>query len=283
MRSILTSAAFLLVFGSASLVHAQLPPPPPICGSVPLTIAGNQATGSITLLGIGVDVTLTFESATGLDANALEASACLVNPLDPALLSRLPPLLKIKAGFPLLLHVGPSAASGLSFTGVYTISLHTHNLSLDLLNPLTLVKAHDGGPFADITKSEGIGSYRDDGSGGDFSEFLITLDLRQIDNVINGKFTALQALLDANAESIPADVRDLLQLDLSQALAFYQAGNVPAASAKVSAFTNHVIAHSGGEEIPDVWQAGAPEVVNVAGLLRSAADTLRFSLERKGS
>jgi uncharacterized protein DUF6689 len=279
MRSILTSAAFFLVLGSAPLAHAL----PPICGSVPLTVLGNQATGSVTLLGIGVDVTLTFESATGLDAAALDASACLVNPLDPALLSRLPALLSIKAGFPLLLRVGPSAASGLSFTGAYTLSLHTHNLCLDLLHPLTLVKAHDGGPFADITKSEGIGSYRDDGSGGDFSEFLITLDQRQIDNVINGKFTALQALLNDNAGSIPASVLDLLQADLSQALAFYQAGNIPAASARVLTFTNHVKAHSGGDEIPDVWQAGAPELLNVAGLLRSAADTLRFSLERKGS
>src|SRR4029450_5386368 len=120
-------ATFLLALGSASLVQAQVLPPP-VCGSVALTVSGNEGTGSITLLGIGVDVTLDFESATGLDANALEASACLVNPLDPALLSRLPPLLKIKAGFPLLLKVGPSAASGLSFTGAYKITLHTHNL-----------------------------------------------------------------------------------------------------------------------------------------------------------
>jgi hypothetical protein len=280
MRSILTSTAFFLVLGSSSLVHAQLPP---VCGSVPLTVLGNEVSGSITLLGIGVDVTLTFESATGLDAGALEAEACLVNPLDPALLSRLPALLKIKAGFPLLLRVGPSPTSALSFTGAYQISLHTHNLCLDPLKPLTLVKAHDGGPFADITKWEGIGSYRDDGSGGDFSEFLITLDLRPIDNVINGKFTALQSLLNDSAASIPASVLTLLQSDLSQALGFYQAGNIPAASARVLAFRNHVIAHSGGGEIPDVWQAGTPELVNVAGLLRSAADTLRFSLERKGS
>ena len=41
-------------------------------------------------------------------------------------------------------------------------------------------------------------------------------------------------------------------------------------------------AHS-GEEIPDVWQAASPTVINVAGLLRSAADTLKFSLDRKAS
>ena len=46
------------------------------------------------------------------------------------------------------------------------------------------------------------------------------------------------------------------------------------------AFSRYVKDHS-GEEIPDVWRANCSPVVNVAGLLRSAADTLRFSLNRK--
>ena len=48
------------------------------------------------------------------------------------------------------------------------------------------------------------------------------------------------------------------------------------------AFSDYVKAQS-GEEIPDVWQANCASQINVAGLLRSAADTLRFSLDRKAN
>ena len=48
----------------------------------------------------------------------------------------------------------------------------------------------------------------------------------------------------------------------------------------MTAFSRYVKAHS-GEDIPDVWRANCSPLVNVAGLLRSGADTLRFSLDRK--
>jgi len=44
----------------------------------------------------------------------------------------------------------------------------------------------------------------------------------------------------------------------------------------VTGFGYVVKAHSGAE-IPDVWRAN-DDAVNVAGILRSRADTLRFSL-----
>src|SRR5262249_53000669 len=195
-----------------------LPPLLPVCVPLPMSISGNTAQGSINILGIGADVTIGFESVVGLTSNNLNVSACVISPLDPRYLSRLPDLLKLNAAFPVVVRVRPRSWSPLAFHGVYTFSFHTHLLFLDPTQPLSLLKAYDGMPFADITKSEGIGSYRDDGSGGDFSEFLIALDLRPIDDVINGKFTALQALLDDNAGSIPAPVMDVLQADLPPAL-----------------------------------------------------------------
>jgi hypothetical protein len=48
----------------------------------------------------------------------------------------------------------------------------------------------------------------------------------------------------------------------------------------ITAFSQYVKDHSGAD-IPDVWQAGNPSLVNAAGRLRSGADTLRFSLVRK--
>jgi hypothetical protein len=285
MRSILTSATFFLALGSASLVQAQLlpplPPPLPLCVPLPMSISGNTAEGTINILGIGADVTIGFESVVELTSANLNVSVCVINPLDPAYTSRLPALVTLNAAFPVVVRVRPRISSPLAFTGIYSFSFHTHALTLDLALPLSLLKAHDGAAFSDITNSEGVGSYRDDGSGGDFSEFLIGLDLRPIDSVITGKFAALEQLLDDNAASIPDPVEDELRALLAQALASYQSGDINQAISQVAAFADVVLVHS-GPEIPDVWQASSPGVVNVAGRLRSAANTLRFSLERKG-
>ena len=293
MRAIV-KATVCMVLGSAPLAFAQLPlptptppplPPPPVTIPVALTVSGNEAQGTVVLPGdIGLDLTIRFEKVVGLTPSALDASASIVNPLDPALLSRLLTLgnLSVPAAFPVLLRIAPSESSALTFTGLYTLSLHTHNLALDPLLPLSLVKSPDGGSFRDITRSEGIGSYRDDGGGGDFSEFLIAVDLRPIDTVIAGKFDDVQAVINDNAASMPAAVVSALQAQLSQARTLYQSGATWDAIEEMGAFSNYVKDHSGAD-IPDVWRANCAPVVNVAGLLRSAADTLKFSLDRKTS
>jgi len=301
MRSILTGGA-IVALSCAMLAFTQLPPlpplptptppptlptPPPLPGpiTVTLTISGNEAQGSFEFegIGIGADFTIAFENAVGLVPTALDVTVALVNPVDPLLLGRLPgPGVGIPVAFPVLIRISPSSTSALSFSGPYTISIHTHNLALDPNLPLSLFKAPEGAAFKDITKWEGRGSYRDDGGGGDFSEFMIAVDLRQIDGVIVGKFDDLQATLDNYATSMPPTVLAELQEDLSEARTLYQSGEIRRAIVKMRVFSRDVKRHS-GEEIPDVWRAGCAPLVNVAGLLRSGADTLRFSLDRKPS
>ena len=248
---------------------------------IPLTVSGNEARGTISLPGgISADLTISFESVVGLSPSALEASARLVTNLS--LLGRLPNLATLPLEFPVLLRIGPSASSNLSFDGVATVTLHTPNLELDPSLPLALFKATNGGPFRDITTWEGAGSYRVGGSTGTFSEFLIVLDLRSIDVVISGKLNALQALLNGNSGSMPPLVATTLQTLLTEASTLYHSGETTAAADPMTAFSNFVIAHSGAD-IPNVWRANDPTAVNVAGLLRSAADTLKFSLDRKAS
>jgi len=299
MRPILTASA-LIALSSATLAYAQLvtptptpppppvtlptpPPPPPLPVSVPvsLSVSGNEASGSFDIGGIGADLKISFENVVGLVPAAFDVTATLVNPMDPALLARLPAggLVGIPIGFPVVVRISPSASSGLSFEGVYLVSFHTHNLHLDPNVPFSLFKSYDGGTFKDITKSEGRGSFRDDGSGGTFSDFLIALDLRPIDPVITGKFDDLQALITDNADSMPPDVVATLQADLSTARTLYQSGASRDAIEAVRVFSRYVKAHS-GEDIPDVWRANCSPLVNVAGLLRAGADTLRFSLDR---
>jgi hypothetical protein len=269
-------AGAALVLAIAPSVFAQ--------ATIPLTISGNEATGVISLPGgIGAELTIAFEDVVGLNPTALEVSAELVNPLDPTLLARLggggliaPPI-----AFPVLVRIEPSASSALSFAGTVAVSLYTHNLNLVPSIPLALHTASVGGPFRDMTKYEGVGSYRAGGTGGGFSEFLIVVDLRPINTVITGKFNATQALLDTHGDLIAPSVLDGLQAHLTQARTFFVLGQTQAAIGQATAFGTLVRAHSGAD-IPDVWRANDPRV-NVAGLLRSAADTLKFSLNRKAS
>lgn len=270
--------------------------------------------------GIGAEVTIRFEDVVGLHTASLDGQrpaslevwATLVDPMDSGLLGRLPgqpgpppvpppppppdpltglvppalpplpqppPLVTIPATFPVLLRIAPSASSGLSFAGVASISIYTHNLHLDPAVPLSLYKAHEGGPFHDITATEERGSYRAGGGGGDFSEFLIAVDRQPIEEVIAGKFLALQALLTEHAGSMTPGVAQVLQAGLDLAHVLYTAGATRLAMAEMRAFSRYVATQS-GQDIPDVWRANCPGVVNVAGLLRVSADTLRFSLDR---
>jgi hypothetical protein len=273
MRKTLTVGLFIIL--GASGAFAQVP--------IPLTVSGNRAKADVDLPGgIETDLTLTFENVVGLTPSAFSLTATVVNPLDLTLLARLPGIAQVSVpgAFPVLLQIDPNASSVLTFEGVYKISLHTHNLQLTPTVPLALFKAPDGGPFRDVTQYEGRGSYRVDGGGGDFSEFLIVVDLRPIDTVIADKLNALQGLLNTYAGSIAPAVLTTLQGQLSQALALYQVGLIKQAISQINAFSEYVQEHS-GDDIPDVWRAQDPSRVNVAGLLRVGAGTLRFSLDRK--
>jgi hypothetical protein len=292
MRSVVKSlglpAAVSAALLAAPAASAQVP--------LPLTVSGKSVRATVDLPGgFGIELTLTFEEVVGLHPRALDVTAVLVDPLDPGLLARLPapppaPLggllggssgggVTIPAALPVLLRIAPSASSALSFEGAAAVSLYTHNLQLEPAIPLALYKAHDGGPFSDITVSEGRGSYRAGGSTGDFSEFLIVVDARPIDTVIAEKFAVLDALLQEHGGSIAPAVEDSLALRLARARGFYDAGVLVLAMAELRAFSRYVAAQSGAD-VPNVWRAGCGGA-NVAGLLRSAADTLRFSIDRK--
>jgi hypothetical protein len=252
--------------------------------TLPVTVDGNEAHVTIELPGgIGAELTITFEDVEGLTPTSLDITAELANPLDPGILSRLPANVSVPASFPVLVKIVPSTSSTLSFSGVYEVSLYTHNLQLNPALPKSFFKAPSTdppSPFQDITVTEASGSYRAGGSGGDFSEFLIVVDNRPINAVINGKFDLLQARLTELSALIPAGVLNTLQTLLNQARLLHNFGLSVAAMGVLQTFSLYVEALS-GQVIPDTWQAQDPGLTNVAGLLRSAADTLIFSLDRK--
>ncbi len=275
MRKHLWTALFSALLLSTS-------PTPGFGQTLAPTISGNELTARIELAGgVAADLTITFENVVGLNANALALSATLVDPSDLTLLSRLPGGASIPAGFPVVVRVDPTGSSALSFEGVYRLSLYTHNLTLGANSPLRLYRAPQGGAFGDMTGYLQAGSVRAGGSGPGFSEFLIVADVQSIDSVIAGKFDALQGQLTANSDSMPPAVAADLQQRLNQARAAYDSGALAAAIDGISGFADQVKSQSGAA-IPNVWRAnGGP--ANVAGLLRSGADTLKFSLVFKSN
>ena len=240
-------------------------------------ISGNQLTAQIQLVGgISADLTITFEQVVGLNANALVLSASVVDPTDPGLLSRLPAggLVTIPSGFPVVLHIEPTSSSSLSFSGIYKLSLHTANLTF--APAFRLFRGPAGGALADMTGSLDMGSVRAGGSGPGYSDFLIVVDARVVDAVITAKFDALQSTLTANSGSMPTSVFNDLQTKLNNARTLYNGGSYAASITAVTTFSD-TVKNQSGTAIPDVWQANS-SLVNVAGMLRSAADTLKYSL-----
>jgi hypothetical protein len=256
-----------------------LPLPLAAEGIVDLTVQGNEVHAGIALPpNITADLTITFEQAEGLSAESIGLSATLANLTDSQLLSRLQDSL-IPAAFPVLLRIQPPASGGLSFQGVVTIEVHTHLLPFTVNTPLRLYAAPEGGRFQDITASVGMGSYRCRGRKGDFSEFLILIDLRRANRAIVQKLDRLDQLLADHEAQIASPVFVELTALAAEIRSRHSAGQTQTAIARTEEFVALVEAHSGAE-IPDAWRS-ARDLVNVAGRLRAAGETLRFSLIMK--
>jgi hypothetical protein len=248
-------------------------------GIVNLVVQGNEVRAGVALpLNITADLKITFEQVEGLSTESIGLSALLVNLTDLQLLSRLQESL-IPGALPMLIRIQPPAEGGLSFQGVVTVEIHTHLLPFTLNTPLRLFAASEGGRFQDITASVGMGSYRCKGRKGSFSEFLILVDLRPVNRVINQKLDNLDQVLDENEASIAPEVFYDLTTLAAEIRSRYAAGQTQTAITKTEQFVALVATH-GGTDIPDVWRS-THDVTNVAGLLRAAGDTLRFSLIMK--
>lgn len=239
------------------------------------TVDGNRLVADIDLGTLSAELAIEFEDVVGLSVANLGLSAELVNPTDPALLARLAGTdLSPAAGFPVLVRIQPPASGGLAFEGLVDVTLYTHDLHYTVGTPLRLFSAPDGGMFRDITAEMSSGSYRVRGSKGTFSEFLIVADLRATATAVDAKFTRLADLLYGHAGGIDPLVFSDLEAQLATAEAAWDDGDVPAAIAGVEDFAATV---KGAAGIPNVWRS-ARDLDNVAGELRAAAATLRFSL-----
>lgn len=242
------------------------------------SISGSSISATLSVPGgYSADLTLSFEDVDGLSLSSVGLSVHLIDPSDTALLARLPA--SVVPGLPLLVRIEPPSAEPLSFRGIATVELHTHDLQYTAGTPLRLFSAPLGGAFKDVTSEMGAGSYRVRGTTGGFSEFLIVSDTRPLDQVIALKLDRLEALLEEHQGEMPGSVHDALENLLDAARAEYTAGATNAAIMEVDEFIELVVEHS-ATDIPNVWRS-ARDLENVAGHLRAHAMTLRFSLRLK--
>lgn len=265
----------LLVLSAPSAASAELVDP---------TVDGNSLSVKIRLpLGVGADLTVSFEQVVGLSLENLGLSARSLSSADLlALQGRLgSTLLSVPAALPMLLTIEPPASGGLSFSGPVAVELYTHNLYYVPGSPLRLFSAPLGGAFTDITDTSSGGSYRVRGRKGDFSEFLILADLRPLNEVIDVKFAQLEDTLAGHAARIEPAVYTELSGILDEAGAVYGSGDVVGTISAIELFAATVEEH-GGSGLPNVWRS-ARDLANVGGELEAAAATLRFSLLLKSN
>ena len=258
--------ATLLVLLAATVATAD---------TFPIQVVGNQADAHIAIGLYQADLSITFENVTGLNATALVVSANVINATD--LISRLndPALITLPGQLPILINISPAAGSALKFQGVVTIEFHTSNLVFD--PSLRLFTSPAGGALNDITNFSGVGSYRVHGTGGGFSDFVILSDVRNVDTVIQKKFTDLQNSLNTNASSIAPATRQNLQSKYNAALLAYQSGAKDDAVSNLDAMYDLIVVDH-GVSMPYTYNAADPGKKNVGGELRKLIATLEFSL-----
>ena len=279
MRPLRFELAAVLVASVATLAPAA---PAAATGIADVTIDGDTATAEISLPGgIAADLTIAFESAVGLTEANLGLDAALVSLTDPTLLDRLPQLASIPAGFPVLVTIEPPATGGLSFAGLASVGLYTHNLAYTAGTPLRLFSAPLGGGFRDVTDEVSSGSYRVRGGKGDFCEFLIVADVRHVDTVIAEKLGRTEALLDEHWSAIDSTLASQLDGHLASARSSWEGGQTTAALSHVESFLKK-LEKASASEVPNVWRS-ARDLDNVGGLLRAAGETLHFSLTLKSN
>ncbi|HMB53366.1 MAG TPA: DUF6689 family protein [Thermoanaerobaculia bacterium] len=248
-------------------------------GITSVTISGDEAEIEIDVGLLSAEMLLTFEDVTGLTEANLGLDASATSILDTALLARLPSLTSLVGGLLLVAEVDPPSTGGLEFDGIVTVELYTTLLTYTSGTKWRLFAAHGGGNFHDVTELVDGGSYRVRGSKGSFSEFLILLDLRSIDTIIEAKFDRLWDLLDEYDTQIDSDVLDDLEDLLADSEEDYDEDELALAITHLEDFADEVVDHS-GSDVPETWRA-ARDLDNVAGLLRAAAATLDFSLDWK--
>ena len=242
-----------------------------------VSVDGNELSADLQIPGgYSAELTVTFENVVGLTPSSLAIDAKAINPLDGNLLARLGSAVSgVPVGFPMLVEITPDPDSGLTFSGIVTVELYTHDLEFVANSPLRLYSAPHGGAFRDITVRHSSGSYRSGGTKGNFSDFIIVAETRTPVAAAGDKLQQLRSLLDGYSGVIDGGLHSELSGLLGAAESAYASNSLVSAVTYVEAFAD--VVENNTASMPHVWSS-SHHVDNVAGILRGKAGTLRFSL-----
>lgn len=243
-----------------------------------LTVNDNKVQAKLSLTSlIEVDLTVEFENSLGLNSNAIDITAELINPTDTGITDRLPSLLtSAVSGFPVLVSIAPKPDAGFAFEGVAQVEIYTKAIHYTPSIPWRLFTSHNNGEFEDITTLTSSGSYRARGSTGQFSDFIILLDTRAPSAIISEKVLLVSETLNGNRGLISAPLEAVLDSGISDLNAALATNDYDAALTIVDGLIV-VLGNASGSEIADVWRS-SNDLVNAKGMLISRLQTLRYSL-----
>ena len=227
--------------------------------------------------GLSFDLEFSFDEAFDVDLEDLQISAERIDVKNAAFNSRLPDGVEVPEDFPVLIRINPSESADQGFCGTWSLEIRTDQLRFLGGTPYRLFKAPDGGAFEDVTETVGHGSYRVRALGAAFSEFVIGIDTRPIEEIVGEKLDQLSAILMDNTQRIPPLLLQSLINELEQFGAALDAGQLGQALDALDRFLR-LVRDNARTNIPAIWRS-TDETVNVAGQLEALGQSLRFSLE----
>ena len=224
---------------------------------------------------VEVDIKIEFDNAVGLNASNIDISAELLLPTDLSVVNRLPSsLVTATSGFPVVISISPKPNAGFAFEGMAMIELYTKALHF---NPaLRLFRSHANGQFEDITQLTAAGSIRSRGNTGSFSDFMILMDLRVPEDVIESKYARIEQFVADQSSHISPVILSALNAQLNFLHDDLSGADYTAALGVVDTLID-LVENCNGDFMADVWRS-SDDLVNVEGELLTQLHTLRFSL-----
>ena len=241
-----------------------------------LSFDDNEIEATIALTNaIEVDIKVEFDNAVGLNASNIDISAELLLPTDLSIVNRLPSsLVTATSGFPVVISISPKPDAGFAFEGMAMVEIYTKALHF---NPaLRIFRSHANGEFEDITQLTAAGSIRSRGNTGSFSDFMILMDLRIPEDVIDTKFARVEQFIADNSSQISPVIMSALNAQLTFLQDDITNADYIAALSVVDTLID-LVESCNGDFMADVWRS-SDDLVNVKGELLTKLHTLRFSL-----
>ena len=261
---------FITMFCSATVAQTVFP--------TNVSLNGNKLQAKLDVSSsIAIDLVVEFENSIGLSAANLDISATLVTPTANTVLNRLSSTdISVLPTFPVIISISPKADSGFGFEGLASVEIYTKAVDYNAAMPARQFRSHANGEFEDITTMVSAGSIRARGTTGSFSDFMILLDERSSEQMLDATFAQLNQLVNQNSDLITSVLATSIQTSLNA----LQSALFTTDYAAALVVTDNLISlteNASNEQMSTVWRSSG-DLVNMQGELLTRLKTLRYSL-----